>query len=40
MEILHKMRKDNILENALSRNDEELALLVSSVLVPECINEI
>ena len=39
MEILHKRGKDNVVEDALSRKDEERTLLVVSVVVPEWLNE-
>ena len=40
LEILHKRGKDNVVADALSKKDEEPALLAISVVVPAWLNEI
>ena len=40
MEILHKWGKDNVVDDALSRNDDEFKDYAISVAVPDWLDEI
>ena len=40
MEIIHKMGKDNVVADALSKKDEEMNSYLVTVVIPEYLDEI